>query len=155
MVIANFVFLKGAHMAQAKKGDTVKVSYTGTLDDGTVFDSSEGSEPIEFTIGSGEVIPGFENAIVGLNISDSKKVSIPSVEAYGEYIDELLVEVSKEQLPPNFDPEVGQQVEISQEDGQSLVMTIVEIKDTTIVLDGNHPLAGENLTFDLKLESIG
>lgn len=150
-------------MAQAKKGDKVKVHYTGRLDDGSVFDSSECSDddcgcssgPLEFTIGEGQVIPGFEEAVVGMNIDDTKSVHIPVDQAYGERIEEMVAQVPRTELPAGMAPEVGQQLEVTQEDGNIFPVVITEVTDTHISIDANHPLAGQNLNFDLRLVEIG
>lgn len=150
-------------MAQAKAGDTVKVHYTGRLEDGSVFDSSEchddecGCEtgPLEFIIGEGQVIPGFEQAVTGMSIGESKTVTIPVAEAYGDRQDELVAQVPRSDLPPGMDPEVGQQLEVTQEDGSSFPVLVIDVAADSITLDANHPLAGKDLTFDLKLVAIG
>lgn len=150
-------------MAQAKKGDKVKVHYTGRLDDGSVFDSSECSDddcgcssgPLEFTIGEGQVIPGFEDAVVGMNIDETKSVHIPVDQAYGERIEEMVAQVPRTELPAGMAPEVGQQLEVTQEDGNIFPVVITEVTDTHISIDANHPLAGQNLNFDLRLVEIG
>ncbi|MBJ6725440.1 FKBP-type peptidyl-prolyl cis-trans isomerase [Geomesophilobacter sediminis] len=149
-------------MAQAKQGDRVKVHYTGRLDDGTVFDSSEcaddqcgcGHGPLQFTIGQGEVIPGFENGVVGLSVGESKTIHIPVEDAYGERIDEMVAVVPRGDLPAELSPEVGQQLEVTQEDGQVFQVLITEVTDESITIDANHPLAGQALNFDIKLEEI-
>lgn len=150
-------------MAQAKKGDKVKVHYTGRLDDGSVFDSSECSDsdcgcssgPLEFTIGEGQVIPGFEDAVVGMNIDETKSVHIPVDQAYGERIEEMVAQVPRTELPAGMAPEVGQQLEVTQEDGNIFPVMITDVTDTHISIDANHPLAGQNLNFDLRLVEIG
>lgn len=141
-------------MPQAKPGDTVKVHYTGKLDDGTVFDTSAEREPLEFTVGDGQVIPGFEQAVVGMNPGDSKTAKIPADEAYGPHRAEMVLQVGRDQFPPNIEPEVEQQLQIRQPDGQSFVVTVTDISETDVTLDANHPLAGEDLTFDIKLVEI-
>ena len=149
-------------MAQAKEGDRVKVHYTGRLDDGTVFDSSECAEdecgcghgPMEFTIGAGEVIPGFEAGVVGLAVGESKTIHIAVEDAYGEHIDEMVAVVPRSDLPEGMNPEVGQQLEVTQEDGQIFQVTVVDADDQSITIDANHPLAGQALNFDLKLVEI-
>jgi peptidylprolyl isomerase len=141
-------------MQAAKNGDTVRVHYTGRLDDGTVFDSSDGGEPIQFTLGGGEVIPGFERAVTGLTPGDERSVTIPADEAYGPRRDELVLVISRSELPDGMEPEVGQQLQMSQE-GQAFVVTISDVNEEDVVLDANHPLAGEALTFDLQLVEIG
>ncbi|ACH40551.1 peptidylprolyl cis-trans isomerase, FKBP-type [Citrifermentans bemidjiense Bem] len=149
-------------MAQAKEGDRVKVHYTGKLDDGSIFDSSECAEddcgcgpgPIEFTIGQGEVIPGFEAGIKGLSVGESKTIHIPVEEAYGERVQEMVAVVPRGDLPPEMNPEVGQQLEVTQEDGQVFSVLVVEVTNETITIDANHPLAGQPLNFELKLVEI-
>ncbi len=141
-------------MAQAKSGDTVKVHYTGKLDDGTVFDSSLDRDPLEFVLGSGMVIQGFENAIEGMSEGESKEVTIPSGEAYGDYRDDMCIEVQKAQIPENINPEVGQLLQLRTEDGGATTVTVTSITDEMVTLDANHPLAGRDLTFDLKLVEI-
>lgn len=140
-------------MAEAKNGDTVRIHYTGTLDDGSVFDSSEGAEPLEFTLGSGQVIPGFEQAVEGMQPGDKKEVTIPSDEAYGAHNDEWVLVVDRENFPEHIEPEAGQQLELSQ-NGQSFVVTVTEVSDASVTLDANHPLAGKDLTFELELVEI-
>lgn len=149
-------------MAQAKKGDRVKVHYTGRLDDGTVFDSSEcadddcgcSSGPLEFTIGNDEVIPGFEAGVVGLSTGESRTIHIEVEDAYGERIEEMVAEVPRGDLPPEIKPEVGNQLEVTQDDGQVFQVVITEVTDQSITIDANHPLAGQALNFDLKLVEI-
>jgi len=149
-------------MAQAKEGDRVKVHYTGKLDDGTVFDSSEcedegcgcGHGPLEFTIGSGQVIPGFDAGVKGLAVGESKTIHIPVDEAYGERIEEMVAVVPRGDLPPEMKPEVGQQLEVTQEDGQVFQVLVVDVNDESITIDANHPLAGQALNFDIKLVEI-
>lgn len=140
-------------MAEAKNGDTVRIHYTGTLDDGTVFDSSEGQEPLEFTLGSGEVIPGFEQAIQGMQPGQKKEVTILSGDAYGAHNSEWVLVVDREELPEHIDPEIGQQLQLSQ-GGQSFVVTVTEVTGENVTLDANHPLAGKDLTFELELVEI-
>lgn len=141
-------------MAGAKVGDTVRVHYTGKLDDGTVFDSSIGHKPLEFTIGDGRIIPGFEKAIIGMSPDESKTVKISYNDAYGPYFKEMVVVVTRNQFPPNINPEVGQQYQVPTSDGRMLIFKITEMNDNTITLDANHPLAGKDLIFDIKLIEI-
>jgi len=141
-------------MAIAKQGDKVNVHYTGKLNDGSIFDTSQDRDPLQFTIGSGEVIPGFEEAIVGMNPGDSKTVTIESGQAYGDHREEMVVEVARDQIPENIQPEVGLQLQIDREDGQITVVTVMEMNDSTVTLDANHPLAGKDLTFELELVDI-
>ena len=150
-------------MAQAKTGDKVTVHYTGRLEGGEIFDSSECHEddcgcesgPMEFVIGEGEVIPGFEKAIIGMSPGDEKTVIIPVAEAYGERVEEMVAEVDRKEIPADLELEVGLSLEVTQEDGHAFPVLITEVTETTVTLDANHPLAGKDLTFDLKLVSIG
>jgi FKBP-type peptidyl-prolyl cis-trans isomerase 2 len=141
-------------MVQAKPGDTVKIHYTGKLDDGTVFDSSVNREPLEFTLSSGQVIPGFENAVVGMAPGESKTEKIPMEQAYGPYRAEMVLEVDKQQLPPDLEPDVGLQLQVQQPNGQVIPVYITGITDSTVTLDANHPLAGQDLVFDIQLVEI-
>jgi peptidylprolyl isomerase len=142
-------------MSIAKDGDCVKVHYTGKLGDGTVFDSSDGKEPLEFTIGGGEVIPGFEVAVPGMSVGDKKQILIPAADAYGQSRDDLLLTVDRNQFPENIVPEIGQQLELRNKDGMPLFVTVAAFTDTEVTLDANHPLAGKDLTFDIELVQIG
>lgn len=141
-------------MSQAKKGDLVKVHYTGTLDDGTMFDSSDGSEPLQFVIGEGMLIPAFEQAIVGMLPGDSKSVHIVAEEAYGNFMEELVFEVPKDQIPPQIVPIEGLQLQVGQEDGSTTPVKVVKITEDKVFLDANHPLSGKDLNFSLTLVSI-
>ena len=144
-------------MQQAKQGDTVRVHYTGRLTSGEVFDSSEGtgdSKPLEFTIGSQQVIPGFEAGVVGLAPGESRTITIPVEQAYGPHNPEQVIEVPRDQVPPHIDLTVGNHLQMSQEDGQSFTVLITDLTDTTVTLDANHPLAGRELVFDLQLVEI-
>ena len=142
-------------MTQVKHGDTVKIHYTGKLKDGTVFDSSEGREPLEFKIGGGQVIKGFENGVTGMLVDDEKTVEIPPEEAYGDIREDMLLKVPKISFPDNITPEVGMQLQMKQENGTPVVVTVKEVAEENITLDANHHLAGKTLIFDLKLVSIG
>jgi len=143
-------------LATIKEGDTVKVHYTGTIADGTVFDSSREREPLEVTLGEGKLIPGFEKAVVGMNVGDTSKVTIPSEEAYGEKREDMVIDVDRGQIPPDIKPEVGQQLQIQQKDGGAIPVVITEVTDETVQLDANHPLAGQELTFEIEvLEVVG
>ncbi len=141
-------------MAQAKKGDKVKVNYTGKFDDGAVFDSSVGRDPLEFTVGEGQVIPGFEGAVIGMNIADSKTVRIPAAEAYGLPHEELVMVVSRTEFPEDLNPSVGDQLQLSDPTGQVMIVTVTETSDESVTMDANHPLAGKDLTFDIELVEI-
>ncbi|MEA3546880.1 MAG: peptidylprolyl isomerase [Thermodesulfobacteriota bacterium] len=141
-------------MAAATKGDSVKIHYTGTLADGTVFDSSAGREPLGFTLGSGQVIPGFDDAVLGMSHGESKKVTIPADRAYGERQKELVMPVPRNQVPPEINPEVGQKLQIQGPNGQPMMVEVVEVNDDHIMLDANPPLAGKDLTFEIELVEI-
>ncbi len=141
-------------MAQAKAGDKVRVHYTGTFDDGAVFDTSLEGEPLEFTVGEGEVIPGFDHAVHGMNEGETCNIAIPPDEAYGNHRDDLVAVINREQLPPEIEPEVGMVLEMSSEDGIVTNVTITEIGDDTITLDANHELAGKKLNFEITLVEI-
>lgn len=141
-------------MAQAKQGDTVKVHYTGKLDDGRVFDSSENRDPLEFTIGTGQVIAGFEEGVVGMEAGDNKTVNIPADKAYGEHHKEMTVQVDRSNLPEGMEPEVGDQLQVQGPDGMPVVVTVSELTESTITLDANHPLAGKDLTFEIQLVEV-
>jgi len=169
-------------MAQAKKGDRVKVHYIGTLEDGSVFDASEdtaagcgdscaddscaetakdscgcgghASGPLEFVIGEGQLIPKFEEAVVGLEPGQSVKVNIAATDAYGERADEMVAVINRSEIPENMDPKEGDHMEVVMEDGTPLPVLVIETSETSITLDANHPLAGKDLTFDIKLVEI-
>jgi len=140
--------------ASAKNGDTVKVHYTGTLEDGTVFDTSVEQEPLEFTLGEGQLIPGFEQAVIGMKVGESKTVTIPTEEAYGPPSDNLIVEAGRDQFPEDFEPVIGQQLQMAQPDGRTSIVLVVGFSETTVTIDANHPLAGEDLTFEIELVEI-
>ena len=140
-------------MAQAKNGDTVRVHYTGRLDDGSVFDSSRGREPLEFVLGARQVIPGFEEAVDGLAPGQERTVNIPADRAYGPRREEMVLTIGRDQFPDDIQPEVGQQLQMSQ-DGQVAIVTITGVSDREVTLDANHPLAGKDLTFDVELVEI-
>lgn len=141
-------------MAQAKHGDTVKVHYTGKLEDGTVFDTSIDRDPLQFTIGKGQMIPGFEQAVLGMNPGESKTIRIPTDEAYGTRREEMVMVVDRNQLPADLNPEVGQQLQNRQPDGQTIVVTVTEVSESSVTVDANHPLAGKDLTFDIQLVEV-
>ncbi len=137
-----------------KKGDLASIQYTGTLHDGTVFDSSQGRSPLQFELGSGQVIPGFEHAVEGMKLNQEKTVTIHAAQAYGDHKAELLKEVPRSALPQGPEPKVGMQLYIHAPTGQRFPAVIVKVDDTNITLDLNHPLAGKDLTFKLKLVGI-
>lgn len=141
-------------MATATSGDTVHVHYTGKLDDGTVFDSSEGRDPLTFKVGSGQVVPGFDEAVSGMQVGDSKTVRIGPADGYGDHRADLVLEVPNEQLPEGLEPEVGMELGLRGQDGQTMPVRVAAVGEEAITLDANHPLAGKNLTFDVTLVSI-
>ncbi|AOS84492.1 peptidylprolyl isomerase [Chlorobaculum limnaeum] len=141
-------------MAQTKKGDKVLVHYTGTYDDGTVFDSSVERGPLEVTIGAGMVIPGFDRALVDMEPGQKKTVNIPVDEAYGQRAEELIAEIKRDQIPADIPLEIGQQLQLSLADGGEAIVMIVDLNDTTVTLDANHPMAGLDLNFELELVEI-
>lgn len=141
-------------MSTAKTGDTVQIHYTGKLDDGTVFDSSEGREPLAVTLGEGQVIPGFESAAVGMEVGETKETRIDVADAYGERRDDLLLDVPREQLPDDLEVEVGTQLQLQQPDGRAVPVTVAQLDDAKVTLDANHPLAGQPLTFELTLVAV-
>ena len=141
-------------MPKAKMGDTVKVHYTGRLPDGTEFDSSNNEEPLEFKLGEGDVIPGFEQAVIGMEPGETKTAAISKDDAYGDYDDELILEVDLAEFPDNIAPEVGQHLQLRQEDGEPFAVVVTEVGDDAVTLDANHPLAGQDLTFEIKLLEI-
>jgi FKBP-type peptidyl-prolyl cis-trans isomerase SlpA len=142
-------------MSLVKEDSTLKVHYTGKLTDGQVFDSSiERGEPIEFTMGQGQLIPGFEKGLVNMKVNEKKTINIPFSEAYGEPRKELIQEVQKNQLPAEIKPEVGMGLVSQDQNGQEINLVVTEVKDESIVVDGNHPLAGKDLIFDLEVVEI-
>ncbi len=142
-------------MSSVQKGDSVRIHYTGTLNDGTVFDSSVNREPLAFTVGAGQVIPGFEEAVMGMEQGESKTVVIPVDKAYGPRNEELMMPFPRNQVPPDIDPQVGQKLQLSGPNGEPVMVQIAEITDEHIILDANPPLAGQELTFALELVAIG
>ena len=141
-------------MAQVKSGDKIKVHYHGKLTNGETFDSSAGREPLEFEVGSGMVIPGFDDGVTGMNVGEKKTVNIPFTEAYGPKNPEMVIEMPKDRFPEDMQVEVGMPLMMSDQQGQQFQVTIVEIKEEAVMLDANHPLAGQDLIFDLELVEI-
>jgi FKBP-type peptidyl-prolyl cis-trans isomerase 2 len=138
----------------ANNGDTVKVQYTGKLSDGTVFDTSIDKEPLEFTVGSGMVIPGFDQAVIGMNPGESKTIEIPMTDAYGPYCNELVQEVNRSEIPSEVKLEIGQRLQAQRQDGQIVMLVVTNISDSTVTIDANHPLAGKDLTFNIELIEV-
>ena len=141
-------------MAQSKKGDTVKVHYTGTLEDETVFDSSEGKEPLSVKLGSGAVIPGFDAALTGMEVGEKKTVTLPFDQAYGPHNAELVMQFSINQVPEGLNPKIGDKMELGGTDGELMTAIVMDVTKEYIFLDANPPLAGKNLTFALELVEI-
>lgn len=141
-------------MASAKPGDTVKVHYTGRLEDGTIFDSSVQREPLAFQLGAGQIIPGFEKAVEGLEPGQKTTTRIPAAEAYGPHSEDAMLKVQRSQMPPEIQPEVGQQLQMQQDNGQPITVRVVEVDESTVMLDANHPLAGKNLEFEIELVAV-
>ena len=151
--------MRGTRLAprvqHAKAGDTVKVHYTGTLDDGSVFDSSDGRDPLEFRLGEGMVVPGFEALVDGLTVGETKKGRLAPEQAYGPHIPEMTVKMPRGEFPPGIDLEIGLGLQLRTEQGQVFDVTVTAFDDATVTLDGNHPLAGKALTFEVTLVEIG
>ena len=141
-------------MKQASMGNNVKVHYKGTFDDGTVFDSSLDCDPLEFTIGGGQVIPGFENAVIGMSIGETKTSRIASDKAYGPHLEEMVVSFDRNQLPADLQPSIGQVLRFRRNDGYIIEVTVIDLSDTNVTFDGNHRLAGKDLIFEIQLLEI-
>ena len=141
-------------MTQAKAGDTVHFHYTGTLTDGSVFDSSQGREPLAFTLGSGQIIPGLDAAIDGMAVGEARTVTIPSDQAYGPYDSSARQSIPRDQIPPHIPLEAGTMLQMQAPDGQAVPVTVAEVDDRQVVLDANHPLAGQDLTFAVEIVAI-
>ncbi len=141
-------------MTAVKQGDSIKVHYIGTLDDGTQFDTSVGGDPLEVTVGSGQVIPGFDAALEGMLIGDKKAVALSIEEAYGEVISQLIQDVDRSEIPAEIDLELGLQLQVDGPDGQPFMLTVTALTEEIVTLDGNHPLAGKALNFQLELVEI-
>jgi peptidylprolyl isomerase len=145
---------KGGEKTIVKKGDSVKIQYTGSLEDGTIFDSSKAGEPLEFTVGGGQIIPGFDEAVEGMKLNEEKKVTIKAEDAYGERDETLIREFPRNSLPENFKPEKGMVIQLQDQTGRPMPATIIDITENSITVDLNHPLAGKDLTFDMKVVGI-
>ncbi|BCR06225.1 peptidyl-prolyl cis-trans isomerase [Desulfuromonas versatilis] len=141
-------------MAQLKNGDTAKVHYTGTLADGTVFDSSRERDPLEFTVGGGQLIKGFDQGVVGMTVGETRTVNIPAEQAYGPHREEIVIAVERSQLPPGLTPEVGMQLQAQGGDGQPVMVTVTAVDEQKVTIDANHPLAGKDLSFEIELVEI-
>ena len=141
-------------MQTVKNGDTVKVHYHGRLTNGTTFDSSEGRAPLEFQVGAGMVIKGFENGVLDMKVGDKKTIHIPVDQAYGPKSEEMIIEFPKENMPPDLNPQIGDELQMSNPQGQVFQVKVVGVNDQSITLDANHALAGEDLIFALELVEI-
>ena len=141
-------------MSQAKAGDKVLVHYKGTLPDGQLFDSSEGREPLSFTLGSGQVIKGFDDGVTGMVIGDKKTINIPNEEAYGPLNEEMIVKFERAQIPADIPLEIGGTLNMHQDGGQVIPVVVREVTEEYVVLDANHPLAGQDRIFELELVGI-
>lgn len=141
-------------MAQVKSGDKIKVHYHGKLTSGETFDSSAGREPLEFEVGSGMVIKGFDDGVTGMTVGEKKTVNIPFDDAYGQRNPDMIIEMPKDRFPKDMEIDLGMSLGMSDENGQQFQVTIVEIREEAVLLDANHPLAGEDLIFDLELVEI-
>ncbi|MFB0527236.1 MAG: peptidylprolyl isomerase [bacterium] len=145
---------KGGEKEVIKKGDKVKVQYTGTLQDGTIFDKSKEEKPLEFTVGSGQIIPGFDKAVEGMKLNEEKKVTLKPEDAYGKNDETAIREFPKSYLPGNFKPEKGMVLRLQDQTGRAIPGTITDITENSITIDLNHPLAGKDLTFNIKVVGI-
>jgi len=142
-------------MSEATKGHRVHVHYTGKLDDESVFDSSDGRDPLTFELGKGQVVPGFERAVFGMKVGEKKTVTIPSQEAYGPRVEQLVFTTPRENLPQGYDPKVGEMLRLEGRDGQRIDVMVTHADESVVRMDGNHPLAGHDLTFDIELVRVG
>ena len=150
----NIFKIKIVSINQIKENNTVKVHYTGKLPDGQIFDSSVGKEPLEFTLGKGQIIPGFEKGLIDMKVDEKKTITIAKEEAYGEVNEALKQEVNKSELPQDIEPAVGMGLVSRSPDGQEMNLVVVEVKEDSVIIDGNHPLAGKDLIFDLEVVEI-
>ncbi|MCB1438832.1 MAG: peptidylprolyl isomerase [Nitratireductor sp.] len=141
-------------MTEVKAGDTVRIHYTGTLEDGSKFDSSEGRDPLEFAVGQGQIIPGLDKAIPGMKVGDKKQVTVPAAEAYGEFNPQAMQTVPRSQVPAEIPLEVGLGLQLQTPNGQVIPATVSEVTEESVTLDMNHPLAGKDLTFDFEVVGI-
>lgn len=141
-------------MDRARKGDTVSVHYTGRLEDGTVFDTTAGRDPLVFTMGNEETIPGFEEAVSGMKPGELKRVRVPAKKAYGPRREEMLMRLKRDQLPEELEPQIGERLQLNQQDGFAMVVTITDIAGSCVTVDANHPLAGKDLVFDIRLVKV-
>lgn len=141
-------------MTTVKEGDTIRIRYVGRLEDGTVFDSSEGEPPLEFTVGEGEIIPGLEQGVIGMEIGETRIITIPPELAYGYHDENRVFEMDRKKIPGDFDIEVGLRLQMYRADGMPVLVTVVGVSKDTLTIDANHPLAGKTLIFETTLEEI-
>lgn len=141
-------------MSQVKPGDTVRLHYSGKLDDGTQFDTSEGRDPLEFTVGSGQIIPGLDTAVTGMEVGEEKTVTVPPEQAYGDHDPARQQSVPREQIPDHIPTDPGTRLQVQTPEGQTIAVVVADVTEEAVTLDANHPLAGQNLTFDVKLVEI-
>ncbi|MEJ2705339.1 MAG: peptidylprolyl isomerase [Sedimentisphaerales bacterium] len=141
-------------MTQAKTGDKVKINLTGRLEDGSVFLNTGEGKPLEFKIGEGKILPGIEHAVEGMNVGESKSVNVPPEQGFGQRRQELIEKVGRDKFPDNIEPAVGKKLQVPQQQGQPMEVTIVDVSDESVTLDANHPLAGKELAFDLELLEV-
>lgn len=141
-------------MTQVKPGDTVRITYVGTLNDGQTFDSSEGRDPLEFVVGSGQIIPGLDSAVTGMTVGEKKEVNVPCADAYGEHNPDNQQAVPREQIPAEIPVEVGTQLQMQTPQGQVIPVTVAEVDESQVTLDANHPLAGQDLNFAIELVGL-
>ena len=154
MKVGDTIVIKKIIMQEAKRGDKVKVHYHGKLTNGETFDSSSGREPLEFEIGSGSVIKGFDDGVSGMKVGEKRTINIPVDEAYGQRSEDMLIEFPKDRFPNDMDIKEGMQLMMSNGTGQNIPVIVTEVKDDAVILDANHPLAGEDLIFDIELVEI-
>lgn len=141
-------------MPEVKQGDTVRIHYTGKLDDGTVFDSSNGRDPLEFTVGKEEVIPGFEKAVMGMQPGETRSTTIVPDEGYGDFQEDMVFEVDRDRLPGDMEPEIGTELRVRTPDDNMIPVVVIDVNDDKVTIDANHPLAGRDLVFDIELVEI-
>jgi len=141
-------------MKEIAENDTIALHYNGTLNNGELFDSSEGRDPLQFEVGTGQVIPGFDKAVIGMKVEENKVFTIPADEAYGQMNEELIYQVPKNAIPESLNPTPGQRLVSNLEDGRQIPVTVTEVTEESITLDASHPLAGKDLTFDITIVSV-
>lgn len=141
-------------MAQAKEDDTVRVHYTVKLDKDTIVGSTKDEKPLQFTLGKGQVLPGFEQAVVGMNSGESKTVLVTADQAFGPYLDEMVVVVDRGRLPEGINPKEGDRIQLQSRSGETVTVAVMDVSESTVTIDGNHPLAGKDLIFDIEFIEV-